>query len=177
MSSNNVTLCPVRAAAAIVCQIKSYPGANHNTPISAIWRYNRIKHITSIQIRNALRDAVKAIGEGILHILVDEIGTHSIHSGAAIVMFLSGCPVFLIMMIGCWSSNTFLRYICKQVKEFNHGILQKMLTHMFDRHIPNYLSPTVSHLNPRQRNHPDNAKTRINVGGDMAHQARLPAFV
>jgi hypothetical protein len=127
--------------------------------------YNRIEHITSTQIRNALRDAVKAIREDTLHILVDEIRTYSIHSGAAMAMFLGGCPVFLIMMIGCWSNDAFLRYIRKQVKEFNHDVSQKMLTHMFHRHIPNYLSPTVSHLNPRQRNHPDNAETRINVGG------------
>jgi hypothetical protein len=138
--------------------------------------YDRIEHITSTQIRNVLRDAVKAIRGDTLHISVDEIRTHSIRSGAAMAMFLGGRPVFLIMMIGCWSSNAFLRYIRKQVEEFNHGILQKMLTHMFHRHIPNYSSPTVSHLDPRERNHPDNAETRINVGGDMARQARLPAF-
>ncbi len=91
-------------------------------------------------------------------------------------MFLEGCPVFLIMMIGHWSSNAFLRYIRKQVEEFNHDVSRKMLTHMFHRHIPNYSSPTVSHLDPRQRNHPDNATTRINAGGDKARQARLPAF-
>jgi hypothetical protein len=111
--------------------------------------YDQIKHITSTQIRNALRDAVKAIREDTLHILVDAIGTHSIHSGAAMAIFLSGCPVFRIMMTSCWSSDAFLRYIRKQVKEFNHDVLQKMLTHMFHRHIPNYSSLTASHLGPR----------------------------
>jgi hypothetical protein len=139
-----------------------------NTPISASWRYDRIDHITSKQITNALRDAILAIGEDSLHIAANKIGTHSIHSGAAMAMFLGGCPVFLIMMIGHWSSDAFLRNIRKQVKEFNHDDSRKMLTHMFHRHIPNYTSPTVSHLDPRQCNHPDNAATRINVGGDMA---------
>jgi hypothetical protein len=83
-------------------------------------------------------------------------------------MFLGGCPVFLIMMIGCWSSDTFLRYIWKQVEEFNHNVSQKLLTHMFHRHIPNYTSLTVSHIDPRQHNHPNNAATRISIGGDMA---------
>ncbi len=91
-------------------------------------------------------------------------------------MFLGGCPVFLIMMIGRWSSDAFLWYIRKQVEEFNHDVSRKMLTHMFHRPIPNYSSQTVSHLDPRQRNHPHNAKTRRNVGGDMARQAGLPAF-
>jgi hypothetical protein len=169
-------LCPVRAAATIVCRIQSYPGANDNTPISAIWQYYRIKHITSRQIKNVLWDAVLAIEEDTLHIAADKIGTHSIRSGEARAMFLGGCPVFLIMMIGRWSRDTFLRYIRKQVKQFNHNVSRKMITHMFHRHIPNYTSPTVSHLNPRQRNHPDNVETQRNIGGDMAQQARLPAF-
>ena len=62
------------------------------------------------------------IGEGVLHIAANKIGTHSIHSGAAMAMFLGGCPVFLIMMIGLWSSNAFLCYIRKQVEEFNHNV-------------------------------------------------------
>jgi hypothetical protein len=174
--SGNVTLCPVRAAAAIVCRIQSYPGANNDTPISAIWQYNRIKHIPSRQIKNVLQDAVLAIGEDTLHIIANKIGTHSIRLGAAMAMFLGGCPVFLIMMIGCWSSNAFLCYIRKQVEEFNHNISHKMITHMFHRHIPNYTSPTVSHLDPRQRNYPENVETQKNIEGDMAQQARLPAF-
>jgi hypothetical protein len=36
-------------------------------------------------------------------------------------MFLGGC-VLLIMMIGRWSSDAFLRYIRKQVEEFNHDV-------------------------------------------------------
>jgi len=179
MASGDITLCPVRAAAAIVRRIRSYPGSTNDTPISAIWRCDCIDHITSKQIANALRDAVSAIlaiGEDFLHIAPTEIGTHSIRSGAAMAMFLGGCPVFLIMMIGRWSSDAFLRYIRKQVEEFNHDVSRKMLTHMFHRHIPNYSSPTVSHHDPRQRNHPDNAETRRNVGGDAARQARLPAF-
>jgi hypothetical protein len=100
MASGNITLCPVCAAATIVCWIRSYPGANKDTPISTIWRYDSINHITSKQITNALRDAVSAIGEDSLHIAAHEISTHSIRLGAAMAMFLGGCPVFLIMMIG-----------------------------------------------------------------------------
>ena len=91
-------------------------------------------------------------------------------------MFLGGCPIFLIMMIGCWSSDTFLHYTQKQVEEFNDDVLHKVLTHMFHKHIPNYTSQSVSHLDPRQRNHPDNTKTQKNEGGDVGWQARLPDF-
>jgi hypothetical protein len=172
MSSGDVTLCPVRAAAVIVHRIQSYPGANNDTPISAIWQYNRIKHITSRQIKTVLQDAILAIGEDTLHIAANEIGTHSISSGAAMAMFLGGCPVFLIMMISCWSSNAFLRYIREQVEEFNHDVSCKMITLMFHRHIPNYTSPIVSRLDPRQRKRSDNIETQRNARGDMAWQAR-----
>ncbi len=36
MASGDITLCPVRTAATIVRWIRSYPGANKDTPISAI---------------------------------------------------------------------------------------------------------------------------------------------
>ena len=67
-------------------------------------------------------------------------------SGGAMAMALDDVPPFRIMMIGRWSSDAFLRYIRKQVEEFNHEVSQKMLTHMFHRNIPDYSSPTVSHL-------------------------------
>jgi hypothetical protein len=44
------------------------------------------------------------------------------------------------------------------------------------QHIPNYTSQTVSNLDPRQHNHPDNAETQNNVGGDVAWRAKLPAM-
>ena len=120
MASGNVTLCPVQAAVTIVCQIQSYPDANNDTSINTIWKYDCIDHNTSKQITDTLQDAVLAIGEDSQHIATHKIGTHSIRLGAAMAMFLGGCPVFLIMMIGRWSSDAFLHYIRKQVEEFNH---------------------------------------------------------
>ncbi len=169
-------ICPVRAAAAIVCRFLSYPGANDSTPISAIWQYNLIEHITSRQIKNALWDAIPAIGEDTLQIAANEIGSHSIHLGAAMAMFFGGCPLFFIMMIGCWSSDAFLLYIWKQVRDFTPNVSRKMITHMFHRHIPNYTSPTVSHLDPRQSNHPDNIETQRYVGGGHGLTNQVACF-
>jgi hypothetical protein len=76
----------------------------------------RITHVTGKQVANVLKDTVKAIGEDVLNINADEIGTHSLLSGAAMAMFLAELPVYLIMLMGCWSSDAFLRYICKQVE-------------------------------------------------------------
>ena len=127
MATYDELLNPVRSWAAIVRRIWSYPGANWDTPVSAVWRDDRIEHITSQEVVAALRMAVIAIGEEKLGFKADEIGTHSIRSGAAMQMVLGECPVYMIMMIGRWSRDAFLLYIRKQVKHFSHNVLNRML--------------------------------------------------
>jgi hypothetical protein len=56
----------------------------------------RITHVTRKQAANVLKDTVRAIGEDVLNIKADEVGTHSLQSGAAMAMFLGGLPVYLI---------------------------------------------------------------------------------
>jgi len=63
-------------------------------------------------------------------------------------MYLSGTPVYTIMLLGHWSSDAFLRYIRKQVKEFIKGISKKMLTK--DKF---FTIPTTTPDNPHSRGH------------------------
>jgi hypothetical protein len=42
-------------------------------------------------------------------------------------MYLASVPVFTVMLLGRWSSDAFLHYINKQVKEFSSGISNKMI--------------------------------------------------
>ena len=134
--TNHHFLCPVKQAAAIIKRIRSYPGSNDDTPLSAVWRHDRIEHISSEEMVQSLRAAVIAIGEDILGVSADDIGTHSIRSGAAMAMYLGECPVFTIMLIGRWSSQAFLRYIRKQVEQFSQDISSKMIKVQFFRHVP-----------------------------------------
>ncbi|KAL7454438.1 hypothetical protein ACHAXS_000331 [Conticribra weissflogii] len=119
---------------------------------------------------NALRDAAAVIGEDHLGFKKEGIGAHLLRSGAAMSMYLEECLVYTIMMMGRWLSDAFLLYIRKQVKQFSHNVANKMLTYKLYNHIPDY-EPTISRLDPRLRNHADNAATRWNVGGDTAAQA------
>ena len=167
-------MCPIQAAAELVRRIRSYPNTNDDTPISAVLIGARITHVTGIQVANVLKDTVRAIGKDVLNINADEIGTHSLRSGAAMAMFLAGLPVYLIMLMGRWSSDAFLRYIRKQEEQFSHNVSSKMIENMFHRYIPTL--STTTNRDPRQRNNPTNAETRRNVGGDATRQARLPAF-
>ena len=172
--SGDTTICPARAWAAIVRRIWSYPGATQDTKVSAVWRNDRIEYVKSAEMINALRAAVVAVGEDRLGFKKEDIGTHSIRSGAAMSMMLSECPVYVIMMIGRWSSDAFLTYIRKQVKQFSNNVSRRMLRYEMFHHVANYES-RASRLDPRQRNHTDNAQTRRNIVGRAA-RTRLPAF-
>jgi hypothetical protein len=171
-------MCPVRAAAKLVQRIRGYPRSNDNTTINTVLVGPRVRHVTLKQVAYALKDSVISIGEDVLNIKAEEVGTHSISSAAAMAMFLGGLPVYLIMLMGRWSSDAFLRYIRKQVKQFSHDVSSKMIKNMFHRYIPaiSTTTATTNDRDPRQRNNPNNAETRRNVGGDAACRARLPAF-
>ena len=43
-------------------------------------------------------------------------------------MYLSGIPVFTIMLIGRWSSDAFLQYIHQQVQQFSFGVSNQMIS-------------------------------------------------
>eukprot|EP00957_Ditylum_brightwellii_P075683 5751941-Ditylum_brightwellii.AAC.1 len=65
-------------------------------------------------------------------------------------------------MIDRWSSDA-------------HNGLKRMLRLQFFKHILDIQSK-VSRLDPSQRNHPNKAQTRVNVGGNLPQWVRLPAF-
>ncbi len=118
---------------------------------------------------------VGAIGKAHLGISKQEMGTHSIRSGAAMAMYLGKCPVYTIMLIGWWSSNAFLHYICKQVMQFSHNVSKKMLRFKNYQHILNY-NHRIAANDPRVRNDPTNTKTRRNIGGDALRRSKLLTF-
>lgn len=175
-ASDDSVLCPVLQWARVVNRIWSYPGTSLDTPVSAVWRHDRIEHITSGELVNILRAAVKAVGKDQLGFTADEIGTHSIRSGAAMQMYLGEIPVYTIMLIGRWSSDAFLRYIRKQVEQFSHNVSRRMITFMSFRHVPDIAPRRISSEDPRQRNHRDNTETRRNIGNNMSRRAQLSSF-
>jgi hypothetical protein len=77
-ASGDMIMCPVRSAAELVRRIRGYPGTDGNTPISAILVGSNVTQLKSKQMVGYLRDAVQTIGEDVLNIKAEEIGTHSI---------------------------------------------------------------------------------------------------
>lgn len=100
----------------------SYPGSTEATIVNTFMLPNgKIAKVKSSEILKSLCAAVKLIGVDALGLKFTEIGTHSIQSSAAMTMYLTGVPVYTIMLIGRWSSDAFLRYIRRQVQEFSRS--------------------------------------------------------
>jgi len=174
--TDDPVLCPVKQWALLVNRTWSYQGTMENTSVCMVWRNDRREQITSHQVIMSLRAACATIGSTRLGFEPDEIGTHSLRSGAAMEMYLAGVPVCTIMLIGRWSSNAFSQYIRRQVVQLSKDVAQKMLTHRSFRTIPDITPQVVSNEDPRQCNHRDNAQMRRNIGSDASRWVQLPAF-
>ena len=121
-------LCPVKAGARIVKRVLAIPNADRNSKICLCQTEDgSISSINSAQALPRLRAVVESMGEATLGFCPEDIGLHSIRSGGAMAMFLSGMSTIIIMRIGHWSSEAFLECIREQVKNFTCGVSKKML--------------------------------------------------
>ena len=103
--------------------------------------------VSSTDMMQAIRAAATAVGKSRLGFSPNKCGTHSIRSGAAMAMYLNEVPVYTIMLIGRWSSDSFLRYIRKQVKQFIHNVSRRMIQNEHFSHVPH--APSVSRHDTR----------------------------
>ena len=53
-------------------------------------------------------------------------------------MYLGGLPIHAIQLIGHWSSDSFMKYLHKQIEEFTLGVSTKMLTMQVFWHVPSH---------------------------------------
>ncbi len=120
---------------------------------------NKTHLFSGPELLSRLRIAAASIGPDELGFTPDQIGLHSARSGAAMAMYLAGVPVFTIMLLGRWSSDAFLRYIRKQVREFSTGISSKMI-----QNENFYTVPTASSDDPRNPKHPLNIAAQNTSG-------------
>jgi hypothetical protein len=171
--SGDPLLCPIRAWAAVVMRILSYSGTSATTYVNAYATTGgNLAYLTGDQVRLRLRQAADRIGTARLGYTSDEIGTHSIRSGAAMAMYLAGVPAFTIMLIGRWSSDAFLRYIRRQVQEFSAGVSSKMLlTDEF------FAVSGITPNDPRVSGNLNNFSGRgLNIGLTAQTRAMTPSF-
>ena len=126
--SGDAILCPVKAWAETIKRVRRIKGTDDKTPVCLFEdENNNISMITAAYARSRIRAAAQLLGEEILGFTVDDMGLHSIRSGGAMAMFLSGVPVVIIMRVGRWSSDAFLEYIRDQVESFTADVSKKMI--------------------------------------------------
>ena len=126
--TGDLVLCPVRAWAYTVRRIRdTIPGAGEDTQVCCYAEGDEIKFIDSNHVRSRIRGIVELIGEQALGFTKDDVGLHSIRSGGAMAMFLSGVSEIVIQRIGRWESFAFLDYIREQVENFTYGVSTRML--------------------------------------------------
>jgi hypothetical protein len=157
--STDTLLCPVKIWSRIIKCLIHQKETNQNTTVNTYYSEGKSYKITGSMLLNQLRRATKAIGKEELGFSENQIGLLSARSGAAMAMYLAGIPVYIIMLIGRWSSNAFLLYIRKQVQEFSKNISQNMTT---NEHF--FTIPTASNEDRRIRNHPLKHSSRQNIG-------------
>ena len=123
-------LNPVKAWAKTIQRVRGYPGASDDTTVCAFLDGDGfMTTIQSDQVRPRLRAMAAILGKAQLGFDPNEIGLHSLRSGGAMAMFLSGISTIVIRRIGRWSSEAFLEYIREQVQDFTAGVAQKMLNY------------------------------------------------
>jgi len=83
--------------------------------------------IDSATVRERIRTAVKAIGEEKLGFTSKEIGTHSIRTTYATLLFLRNVDIITIQIGGRWKSTAFLKYIQRDTTgyEITNGFSKK----------------------------------------------------
>jgi len=151
--SGDKLLCPVKVWASIVGRIRSYKFSTSSSTVNTYQfsESGKTHTFTGAELLKRLRFATTSIGSESLGFTAKEVGLHSARSGAAMAMYLAHVPVFTIMLLGGWSSDAFLHYIRKQVKEFSNGIRSKMIQH---KHF--FTIPSSSSKDPRMSNNPLN---------------------
>ena len=133
-----------------VRRIRSYPGFDPSWAVFTFFDGNTFSKITPREMIVDIRAAVDCIGPDVLGFTGRQVGTHSVRSSFAMMAYLAREPVYTIMLIGRWSSDAFLRYIEKQIKEFTKGVSKRMLSNETFFHVRSFPQPTKHDTTPHR---------------------------
>ena len=124
-NSNGSQICPVRALAYLTHHILHHGGSDADL-VSSYYSRGSWHTVTSQDIINRVRNAVKELKLHVNGIDPDLVGAHSLRAGGAMALKLNGIDDTTIMKIGRWTSLTFLQYIHNQIAHLAKDISSKM---------------------------------------------------
>ena len=109
-------LNPVEFYVEILCRIRSYPNVSNNWQIFAFFGGSSFFNISGRDILMEIWSSVDCIGEDSLGFTSADVGNHSVRASPEMMMLLTKELIYTIMIIGRWSSDTFLAYIENKIK-------------------------------------------------------------
>ena len=98
----DLIFCPVVAWTKIIQQLWIYPSTTKDTHVNSFYSKRKIYKLSADDMGASLKAAVSLIGEAMIGFHCDNIGTHLLRSGAAMVIYLAKIPVYIIMLTGRW---------------------------------------------------------------------------
>ena len=120
--------CPVRALGRRYVHLQTQGATNH-TIISAYYHAGQRFDVTSEHISTALKQAATALEYPLVKgIPIERINTHSLRSGGANALALSGYSDTQIQKMGCWRGATFKEYVQNELACFSSGMSRDMKT-------------------------------------------------
>jgi len=119
--------CPVKACVARVLALLD-DNASPDTLICAYRPHPQapVMHVTNDDIIRAVRASIPHLSHRLKGYKPKIVGTHSLRSGGAMALFLSGFTPEAIMKMGRWTSTTFMTYIHEQIDTLSQDAAAKM---------------------------------------------------
>jgi len=125
--TNGNICCPVRAVVNRACDMVQ-DGATADTLICAFrdTTTSPWQQVRSTDILRLVKDAIPLNPADCSGFNIGKVGSHSLHTGGAMAMFLSKHDTIAIQKAGRWTSTTFLDYIHNQIDVVTRGLAQSM---------------------------------------------------
>jgi hypothetical protein len=123
-------LCPVIAWARTVKRVLGYPKASPSSTVNTFIhpQTGSQVRISAAQVRAHIRLNVTKVGAQRLGVDIKRVGTHSLRTSCAMLLYLAKVRTETIKLIGRWKSDAFLLYIRRQVQEFAEGLSNGMMS-------------------------------------------------
>jgi len=108
--SGDPLVCPVKT---LVRRVKALRQQNlpGTTPLCSYKHRNRVRHVVSTNVRDALRQAITVLGTHTLDIRPTDVEARSLRAGGATAMLVAGIDSNIIQLVGRWKSDAMLRYL------------------------------------------------------------------
>ena len=124
-SNGDDVTCPIRALGRRYCHIRQY--SNDKEEKLSSYFVNGVRyHLKDGEVRERLKMAAVKLDYPARGIPIGSIDTHSLRSGGANALHLSGYSDREIQKMGRWRSDTFKEYIRESLSVFSQGMSKEM---------------------------------------------------